>query len=265
MVSQQLREDVAATDSDTAFPGEVIEADVVQLHVLRRHAEHGGERALESDRDVAQADGPVSCLQQGAGDDADRVGEVDDPGLRVAACHLLGDVENHRHRPQGFREPACTRRLLADAAALERPRLVALAGRLSTDAQLKQHGIGILHSRRQVGRRAEATRVSLGRENAARQPADQLEPLGGRVDQHQLVDREHIAQTGEPVDQLRRIGGSATHDGQLHPLTPVRVTPSTKARCAKKNTIMTGAITRSVAAIVRFQSVWWAPLKDSSP
>ena len=34
---------------------------------------------------------------------------------------------------------------------------------------------------------------------------------------------------------------------------------------AKKNTRITGAMTSTVAAIVRFQSVWCAPLNDSSP
>ena len=43
------------------------------------------------------------------------------------------------------------------------------------------------------------------------------------------------------------------------------MTPSMKAFWAKKNTTITGAITSSVAAMVRFQSVWWALLNDSSP
>ncbi|MER6715750.1 hypothetical protein ABZZ16_04640 [Streptomyces sp. NPDC006386] len=43
------------------------------------------------------------------------------------------------------------------------------------------------------------------------------------------------------------------------------MTPSANAFWAKKNTRITGAITRTVAAMVRFQSVWWAPSKDSRP
>ncbi len=107
--------------------------------------------------------------------------------------------------------------------------------------------------------------VALPGEDPAGQAADQLEPVGGRVDEHQLVDRQLVAEPGEPVDQLGGVRRPAADDRELHPFTPVSVTPSMKAFCAKKNTMITGAITSNVAAMVRFQSVWWAPLNDSSP
>jgi hypothetical protein len=43
-----------------------------------------------------------------------------------------------------------------------------------------------------------------------------------------------------------------TNNRELHPFTPVNVTPSTKTFCARKKMTITGAMTRSVAAMVRF-------------
>ena len=89
--------------------------------------------------------------------------------------------------------------------------------------------------------------------------------LGVGVHQDQLIHRKVVAKATEPVDQLRRVRRAASDDCEFHPLTPVSVTPSMNAFCAKKNTMITGAITISVAAIVRFQSVRCADLNDSSP
>src|SRR5581483_8003453 len=49
------------------------------------------------------------------------------------------------------------------------------------------------------------------------------------------------------------------------PFTPVSVTPSTNAFCARKKTTITGAITSSVAAIVRFHCTWWSDRNSDSP
>ena len=114
----------------------------------------------------------------------------------------------------------------------------------------------------------EHARVAVSREDPLRQPADELEPVLVRVDQHQLVDRQRVLQPGEAVDQLRRVRRPATDDCsfiEFHPLTPVSVTPSMNAFWAKKNTAITGAMTSSVAAMVRFQFVWWALLNDPRP
>ena len=96
-------------------------------------------------------------------------------------------------------------------------------------------------------------------------PGHQLEPLLGRVDQHQLVDRERVPHPAQAVDQLGGVRRPAADDRDPHPLTPVSVTPSMKARWAMKNSAITGAITIRVAAMVRFQFVWWALLKVPSP
>ena len=96
-------------------------------------------------------------------------------------------------------------------------------------------------------------------------PIDELEPVGRRVDEDQLVHGQHLAHPAEPVDQLRGVRRPTADDCDPHPFTPVRVTPSMNARCARKNSRITGAITITVAAMVRFQLVWWALLNVPSP
>jgi hypothetical protein len=92
-------------------------------------------------------------------------------------------------------------------------------------------------------------------QDAAPEAADQLEPVGGRVDEHELLDREHVVQPAEAVHQLRGVRRAPADDRDPHPFTPVSVTPSMNAFWARKNSTITGAITRTVAAMVRFQLV----------
>src|SRR5262249_32284103 len=54
-------------------------------------------------------------------------------------------------------------------------------------------------------------------------------------------------------------------DRDFHPFTPVSVTPSTNAFCARKNRTITGAITSSVAAIVRFHCTWCSDRNCARP
>src|SRR5207248_5869224 len=118
----------------------VVEPDLVDEHTLRLDLEQLRQGALQPDRDVAEPDGPVARVEEAADDDPDRVGEVDDP--RVFGGQLadaLGDLEDDRHGSQRLAEAAGTRRLLADASARERDRLVGQASRLSADAKLYEH------------------------------------------------------------------------------------------------------------------------------
>ncbi|MGX1252727.1 hypothetical protein RKD48_005238 [Streptomyces ambofaciens] len=194
----------------------MVEADVVQVDVGGRHPEQRGELALEADRHVAQPDRPVPGLEQGAGDDADRVGEVDDPRVRVGPAHPLGDVQHHRHRAQRLGEPARAGRLLADAAALQRPGLVLLPGGLPADPQLEQHGVGAVDGRVQVGGGDHAATVPLFGEDAPGETAHQLQPVRRRVDEDQLLDRQRVPQPGEAVDQFGRVGRTAADHGEFH-------------------------------------------------
>src|SRR5262249_22092676 len=157
---------------------------------------------------------------------------------------------------QCLREPTGARGLLPDAPALQGPGLVLIAGGLAPDAELEQHRRGIGDAGIDVVGRRDDGGGSLSGQDAAREARDQVATLGGRIDEDELADRQHVTQPGQTVDQLGRVGRATSDDGEPHPFTPVSVTPSMKAFCAKKNTMMTGAITSKVAAIVRFQSVW---------
>src|SRR5581483_9031265 len=94
----------------------------------------------------------------------------------------------------------------------------------------------------------ECARVVLAREHPLGEAPDDAEPLRIYVVQCDLVHR----QLREMRHELRRVRRTRADDGQLHPFTPVSVTPSTKARWARKKRTITGAMTSSVAAMVRF-------------
>ena len=143
MLGEQLREHVLPVDVHRAHPGQVIEADLIDHDGRGLDPEQPRERALEADRDVAEADRTVAGIEQRARDDPDRVREVDDPraGGRELA-RPLGDPEHDRHRAESLGQAARARRLLADAAARERDRLVAEARLLPADADLDEHEVG---------------------------------------------------------------------------------------------------------------------------
>ena len=71
-------------------PRQVVQPDLVDEHALRLDAEQARDRALEPDRDVAEADGAVTRIEQRPRDDPDRVREVDDPGVRRPRARAPG-------------------------------------------------------------------------------------------------------------------------------------------------------------------------------
>ncbi len=180
---------------------------MVELHIGGSHAKHASEAPLKSDRDVAQTQRPVAGVEQGPGHDADRVGEVDDPG---AWCRLAGgalsDIQHHGHRAQRLGEPPGARGLLADAAAFQRERLVADPGRLPADAQLDEYDIGTVQPAVHIGRPTHTARMAVVREQSGAELTDRLQPLGGGIDEHQLVHGNEVAETGEAVREFRRVG-----------------------------------------------------------
>ena len=251
-------EHVLAVDEHAADPGQVVEPDLVDEHARRLDVVELGDPALEADRDVAEADRTMARVEQRARDDADRVREVDDPGTRSGAlAHALGDLEDDGHRAKRLREAARSGRLLADAAARERHGLVRRAApscpptRIWTSTKFAPSSA---RSRSSVTdeRAAEALRV----EHARGEPADDLAALRVDVVEDELFDRQPLALAREPGHELGRVRRAAADDRDLHPLTPVSVTPSTNAFCARKKTTITGSITSTVAAIVRFHCTW---------
>ena len=72
-------------------------------------------------------------------------------------------------------------------------------------------------------------------------PADDLAPLGVDVVQRRArVTSMPVALAREARDELRRVRRPAADNGDLHPFTPVSVTPSTNAFWARKKTTITG-------------------------
>jgi hypothetical protein len=250
---EQARQDVLPVKPHGAHPREVVEADLVDHDAAGLDAEQRREPALERDRDVAEPDRAVARVEQRPGDDPDRVGEVDDPhvGARQLA-DSVGDLEHDRDRPHGLREAAGPRRLLADAAAGKRCRLVAQSRGLAADPDLDEHEARAFDGRFELAAERELAPEPRTVEHPAGEPPDDLQPTGVDVVQGKLSD----LQAGQAGDELRRVGRPGPDDSELHPFTPVRVTPSTKARCARKKRMITGAITTSVAAIVRFHCTW---------
>jgi len=83
---EQVAQPVLAIDADGALPGQVVQAHVLELDSFGFHAEPGRDPPLQRDRHVAQPEGPMAVVDQCLRHDADRVREIDDPGvLRGAA------------------------------------------------------------------------------------------------------------------------------------------------------------------------------------
>ena len=190
------------------LPGQVVEPDVVELHRLGLDAEQPGEPALEADRDVAQPDRPVARPASSA--------RVTMPtGLVKSMIQASG-------RGRGARARRCRARPAPSAAPSRARRRRWSPGRRSrTPAARSRPGCARPGRRpaaaaaRRRRRRAPASR-SVGRGQPAGWPVPGEDPPGRApptsssrsavgVDQHQLVDRQHVAQPGEAVDQLRGV------------------------------------------------------------
>ena len=215
---QQLGQPVHAVDAGRALPGEVVETDVVELDPFGGDAQVAGERALEADGHVAQPDRSVPRLEQGAGDDADRVGEVDDPGVgrgcaaparrcRAPPGRCAGPSRAHRRRwsparrsrtPAARSRPACGRPDRPPAAGAGRRR------------RLRAPGLSSV--RWSAGRPGWPRRA----EDPAAEGADQLQPVGGRDRRAPAPRRAARPQCGRPVDELRGVRRAAADDCDLH-------------------------------------------------
>ena len=221
VLGQHRRQAVDPVDPDRPDPGQVVESDVLELDPLGRHAEPGGQLALEPDRHVAQADRPVTGVEQRLGDDPDRVGEVHDPGIRCAPpADVLGQLQDDRHGPQRLGKTTRSGRLLADAAEAVRQRLVRVAGLLTADPQLDQDERRPVDRLGTVGGADETARPALATEDSLGQPAHDREALAVDVVEDELVDRERVRPVDQALDQLRGVGAAAADDGDLQAHRP---------------------------------------------
>ena len=263
---EQLGEHVAPVDQHAAHPRQVVEADVVDQHPLGRDPEQPRDLALDADRDVAEADRAMARVEQRPGDDPHGVREVDDPCVRPRELpDAIGDPEDDRHGAHRLRKASGARRLLADAPAGERGGLVLEPRRLAADPELEQDEAAPVDRGVEVVRDGERAAEALPLEHPRCHLTDDPAPLGVDVVEDELVDGDPGSLARQPGDELGRVGRPTTDDGELHPFTPVSVTPSTNAFCARKKTTTTGSMISSVAAIVRFHCTWCRLRNWASP
>jgi hypothetical protein len=158
----------------------------------------------------------MALVEQRLRHDADRIREVDDPRVRGECSHALGDVEHNGHRAQRLGEPAEAGRLLPEAPARERHRLVDHARRLPADADLHEHRVGAFDRILQPRRGLDTNRMPGAVQHAAREPGDDLQPLVVRVVQPEIIHVDAVAQPHEAVDHLRRVRRAGADDRELH-------------------------------------------------
>ena len=176
----------------------------------------------------------MTVIEQRAGDDPDRVGEVDDPRVRrSAAPHFVGDVEHDRHRAQSLGEASGTGGLLADAAASQRNGLVEVPCRLTADAQLQKHEVGAVDRLGKIGSSGQLPVPSMTAGDPLAHTGDSLETGRVGVAQHELVDLDLVAQPGDAVDELGRVGASTTDHGDLHAADPCALTLPATCRAVR--------------------------------
>ena len=239
---------------------------MIDEHALRRDLQEPRHLALDADRDVAEADRAVSGVEERARHDPDRIREVDDPCVRLReGPDPLGDLEHDGHGAHRLRESTGPRRLLADASAGERGRLVPKPRGLAADSELEEDERRAVDGGVQVVRDGQRPAEALALEHAGRHLTDDRAPLLIDVVEDERVDRHPLALAREPGDELGRVRRAPADHCELHPFTPVSVTPSTKAFWARKNTTITGSITSTVAAIVRFHCTWWSERNCERP
>ena len=214
------------------------------------------EQALEGDGDVAEADRAVPGVEQRPRHDPDRVGEIDDPGARSRP--LSRPARLSRARPGPCAAPSRSRRPRSSPGRCSRIR----SGTVSSARRAAWPPTRICRSTKSApssarSRSPVSTSSPVNPWRASIRPARPPTTWSrSRVDvvQGELADVEPLALQAR--DELGRVRRAAADDRDLHPLTPVRVMPSTKTFCARKKITITGSITSTVAAMVRFHCTW---------
>ena len=136
-------------------------------------------------------------------------------------------ISRRRDRTQGLREAARARGLLSDASASQRHRLVGQPGGLPADSDLDEHEVGSV----QGGPSSSVTTSSRGTPAHGASGGEPIPdaPPGARG--RCLAGRSSTAASSR-VRARHELGGvrrASSDHRDLHPLTPVSVTPSTNA------------------------------------
>ena len=124
---------------------------------------------------------------------------------------------HHVDRAQRHEEPARALRLLADDAVRERDPLVEHARLEAARAVAGEDGVAAVEPGAAVGGRRHGEVDALGRRHPLREAADQLQPLGVEVDQHDLRAAEVLALLDEARHRSGAPGRTAADVGDLQP------------------------------------------------
>ena len=207
---EQVGQAVHAVDTDRPLPAQVVQPDVLQLHAIRGDAETGGQPPLEGDRDVAQAERPMAVVDERLGDDADRVREVDDPGV------LARRDGRSARRGRGRRGTVRSALAKPPAPVVSWPMTPKRRGSVSSTSRAAWPPTRSWSSTKSApSMAASRSPVRVSRPGPAQpiehplgEAADDLEPLRVDVEQDELVDRQAVRAPGEALDQFRRVGAA---------------------------------------------------------
>ena len=217
VVGEQLRQPVAAGVRGRLQPAEVVEAEVVEPHLVGLVAERAGDAPAQRRRRVADADHAVAeHLADGLRDHAGRVGEVDQPRPRRPLGDRLGELEHRGDRAQREADAARPGGLLAEHAEAERHRLVDDAALEAADPDRAEDEVGALDGVAEVGRDAERQRVPVLGGEPVQHGAHALEAAGVDVVQDDLVERQPVAPGQQRAVHERDAEPAATDDRELH-------------------------------------------------
>ena len=173
------------------------------------------------------------------------------------SAHAVGDPEHDRNGAQRLRR---VRRRPSSPGRCNRRR--AAASRRESRASCPPTRIWMSTKSAPSTARSRSSVISSrpskpwARACARAKPPTTSPPLLVDVVQDELAHVDPLALARQARDELGRVRRAGADDRDLHPFTPVNVTPSTNAFCARKKMMITGAITISVAAIVRFHWTW---------
>src|SRR5262249_18863975 len=135
---------------------------------------------------------------------------------RRELADAVGDLQDDRNRSECLSEPSRAGRLLADAAAGKRDRLVGESRLLASDTELDQDERRAAQRRVEVVGDRELAVVAGRAEHAIGETAYNLAALGIDVLQNELTQIQPLPLACEPGHEFRRVGGAAAYDGELH-------------------------------------------------
>ena len=170
---------------------------------------------MHADRYVTQADDlRFGKAGHRLGDDAGRVGEVDDPGVRRQLFHPTGDIQHHRNGAQRLGEAADAGGLLAEQLVFQAQPFIGGARRQLPDAELGQHESGAVNGVVQREVHADLHLFQpVARQHAAGQGGDGFHFLAAWLDVHQrqFGDRQLIDALDQPIDQFGSVAAATAN------------------------------------------------------